>query len=122
MKGNRSRFLLGLLSLALFLACKESGLRGSESQIKRELLSKAPIGSSRQEVHLAARDPRVLDEGTAAAGEIAYPSGAHAGSTFVRVLLGSYGSIVKTDVVGVLYFDHDQRLVGVEIKKYREGI
>ncbi len=119
----RRAFGLGvwLPSSTILLSCGASGLARSEEAIRLDVLKAAPKGTTKSEV-LGGLSERVRVElGRVTLGVGDYPSARPTGSSFIRAHLGSYGWILTTDVMAVYYFDDAERLLDVQIVKYREG-
>ncbi len=84
-------------------------------------MSRAPLGTSKDLVRTEFARSIHVEQGDVSVGIANYPSEHPLGISFLRAHLGEYGFLMRTDVIAVYYFDADEKLLDIQVLKYREA-
>ncbi len=110
-----------LVAGLLLVSCDRSPLSRPERAIREDLMSRAPLGTSKDVVKTEFAPSIRVEQGDVSAEVANYPSEHPVGVSFLRAHLGGYGFLMKTDVVAIYYFDADEKLLDIQVLKYREA-
>lgn len=115
----RLRFSIAVVLVLASLTSCRGWLRAESGEIERRLLVETPITTSKEQVVEASkRKGRTLGEGGALTPNISnYPVPATEGKSYLRMHLGSYGVLLKVDVIAFYIFDEQDRLTGIRVRK-----
>lgn len=115
----RLRYSIAVIFVLAGLTACRGWIRAKSGEIERRLLVETPVSTTKaQVVEISRKKGRVIGEGGVLTPNISdYPVPATEGKSYLRMHLGSYGVILKVDVIAFYIFDEQDRLTGIRVRK-----